>query len=130
MVFRRFCWRAEKRARRKTAAPINRPSGKMVASPPRSSHMNQFINPNWHVILIHYPLGLLTIGVLIELLAIFWRRSTVRNAGKWMILIGTLACIPTVTTGLYAFNDAARRANPGAGQMASWHEVTAGHPWR
>jgi len=90
---------------------------------------HQFVTPNWHVILIHYPLGLITIGVLIELLAFLWLRSTVRNAGKWMILLGTLACIPAVTTGLFAFADVAHKANPNAMEMGGWGDVTAGHPW-
>ena len=29
----------------------------------------ELIAPNWHVILIHYPLGLLGLGLLIELLS-------------------------------------------------------------
>ena len=39
---------------------------------------HEFIRPNWHVILIHYPLGLLVVGILIELFAFLWRRSGFR----------------------------------------------------
>jgi len=66
---------------------------------------NEFINPNWHVVIMHYPLGLLTIGVLIELFSFLWPRSTVRTAGRWAILIGALLTVPAVTLGLYAFRD-------------------------
>jgi hypothetical protein len=38
---------------------------------------DEFIHPNWHVILIHLPLGLLGVGVVIELLSFLWRRSGV-----------------------------------------------------
>lgn len=49
----------------------------------------QFISPNWHVILIHYPLGLLAVGILIEFFSFLgWRRSGFRTAGRWMILLG------------------------------------------
>ena len=47
-----------------------------------------FIHPNFHVILIHYPLGLLTLGVLIETLCAVWRHPSLRSAGRWMLLLG------------------------------------------
>ncbi len=68
--------------------------------------MPQLINPNLHVILIHYPIALLFIGTAIELFAFLWRRSSFRAAGRWMILIGALAAMPAVTTGMYAANQA------------------------
>jgi len=68
--------------------------------------MNEFIAPNWHVILVHYPMALLSMGLLIELFSLIWRKNHARQAGRWMILLGTLACIPTLTTGIYAFRDA------------------------
>ncbi len=67
---------------------------------------HEFINPNWHIILIHYPLGLLSIGVLIELFSFLWRRHAFRQAGRWMILLGALLMIPTAFSGAYAFRDA------------------------
>jgi len=67
----------------------------------------QFIHPNWHVMFIHYPIAMLITGTLIELLAIFWLRSGFRAAGRWMILIGALAAVPTALTGWYALNDVA-----------------------
>lgn len=63
---------------------------------------DQFIHPNWHVILIHYPIGLLTMGLIIELLAFLWPKGGFRAAGRWMILLGTLLLIPTATAGIYA----------------------------
>ena len=67
--------------------------------------MDKFLIPNFHVILIHFPLALLGAGVAIELFSFMWRRSSFRQAGQWMIVIGTLAAIPAVTSGLYAFRN-------------------------
>lgn len=67
--------------------------------------MDKFIIPNFHVILIHFPIALLGIGVFIELFSFLWKESSLRQAGQWMILLGTLAAIPAVTSGLYAFRD-------------------------
>jgi uncharacterized membrane protein len=94
----------------------------------------EFINPNFHVILIHYPLGLLVVGTIIELFAFLWRRSAFRAAGRWMILIGALSLVPTATSGLYAMADVNRVAesSPGAGDGtpddATWSEVRAQSP--
>ena len=33
----------------------------------------EFINPNWHVILIHYPLGVFMLGMLLEVLLLVFR---------------------------------------------------------
>jgi len=86
----------------------------------------KFINPNLHVILIHYPLGLLVVGTLIELFApLFWRRSTFRAAGRWMILLGALSLAPTATSGLFAMADTNRPADqPGL----TWAEARAQSP--
>lgn len=65
----------------------------------------ELINPNWHVALIHYPLGLLMIGVIVELFALVWPAHKVRAGARWMILIGTLSVIPTAMAGLYALRD-------------------------
>ena len=51
---------------------------------------NVFINPNFHVILVHLPLGVFLLGVLIELLSFMYRRSTLSVAGRWMVLLGAL----------------------------------------
>jgi uncharacterized membrane protein len=73
--------------------------------------VDKFIIPNFHVILIHFPLALLVAGVAIELFSFLWRRSSFRAAGNWMIVIGTLAAIPAVTSGLYAFRDVMGHGN-------------------
>src|SRR5689334_6283436 len=66
----------------------------------------QLVNPNLHVMMIHFPIGLLFVGTIIEILAFMWRRSGFRAAGRWMILIGALAAIPAATTGMFAARQA------------------------
>lgn len=67
--------------------------------------MPDFIRPNYHVVLVHFPLALLTLGILIELFSFMWRRSMFRVVGRWMILIGALTAIPTALSGIYAMWD-------------------------
>jgi uncharacterized membrane protein len=67
--------------------------------------VDKFILPNFHAIIIHFPIAMLGIGVAIELFSFIWRRSSFRQAGQWMILIGTLAIVPAVTTGLSALQN-------------------------
>jgi uncharacterized membrane protein len=80
--------------------------------------MREFIIPNWHVILIHYPLALLTVGTLIEIFSFLWRRSGFRAAGRWMILIGALSAIPAATSGIYA-----ARQVLSSEMMLKWSEI-------
>lgn len=85
----------------------------------------EFIAPNWHVVLIHYPVALLTLGVLIELFSFFWRRSGFRAAGRWMLLLGTVLAVPAVLSGLYALNDVAQMGIPEADRPMTWHAKAA-----
>jgi len=81
----------------------------------------RFINPNYHVILIHFPLALLGLGLLIELLSPLWRDSSIRTAAAWMVLLGALAAAPAATSGIFAKYDALQqRAGPDA---SSWSDV-------
>lgn len=84
------------------------------------------IHPNWHVLLIHYPLALLVIGVLIELFSFMWRRHGFRAAGRWMILLGALSAVPAAFSGIYALNDVATMNNPAA--ESPWHVKVASTP--
>lgn len=90
--------------------------------------MDEFLSPNWHPILNHFPLGLLSIGVLLELLSLFIRRGGMRTAARWMILCGTLLAIPTVTAGLYAFRETLLPATARITLMP-WHALAEASPW-
>lgn len=87
----------------------------------------EFINPNWHVILIHYPLGVFVLGMVIELFSFLYRRSTLRVAGRWMILLGALAGIPASLSGIYALGNVVRMNLPATATNPDrpWNEVTA-----
>src|SRR5678815_5910799 len=87
----------------------------------------EFINPNWHVILIHYPIGLLTIGLVVEIISCFKPKGGFRAAGRWMIAIGAVLAVPTLTSGLYAFRDTV--SNDPIMLEQNWHEVAADSPW-
>lgn len=81
--------------------------------------MLHFINPNYHVIMIHAPLGLLSVGILVELFSFLWRGSTFRTAGRWMLLLGALATAPTATSGLYALANTVTHGD----ESPSWLEA-------
>ena len=89
----------------------------------------EFINPNWHVLLIHYPLGVFVLGMVVELFSLLYRGTSLRAAGRWMILIGALSAVPTALTGIYAFANVARMelpiVMPDAWRTASTREVPA-----
>jgi uncharacterized membrane protein len=85
----------------------------------------ELIIPNLHVVLIHYPLALVSIGTLIELFSFLWRRSTFRLAGRWMILIGALSLAPTALSGLHAMADL-NRSDDSPGQ--TWADARAASP--
>jgi uncharacterized membrane protein len=82
--------------------------------------VTRIVIPNYHVILIHFPLGLLGIGLLIELLSFLWKKSSFHLAGRWMILLGTLALAPLVTSGIFALYDVATH---GADDGDTWAQV-------
>jgi uncharacterized membrane protein len=81
--------------------------------------VDKFIIPNFHVILIHFPIAMLGVGVAIEVFSFLWRRSSFREAGQWMILIGALSAVPALTSGLYALQDVMGHGN-GADSMVEF----------
>lgn len=89
--------------------------------------MNEFINPNWHVLFLPFPLALLILGVLIELFSFLWPGSSARVGARWMILLGALLTLPTITTGLYAYLDVVKGAS--AKPEAAWPELAAASRW-
>lgn len=84
--------------------------------------MDQLIQPNWHIALIHLPLGLLVVGSLIELFSVFWRRSVLRISGQYMILIGALLGVPAALSGIHALYDV---ASAGVEPGLYWYETVA-----
>ncbi len=83
----------------------------------------ELIIPNLHVVLVHYPIGVFFLGLLIELGSFMWRRSSVRAAGRWMILLGSLSMIPSALSGAYALRDVAMMGNKGPSEP--WSDVVS-----
>ena len=80
--------------------------------------MTRIIVPNLHVILIHFPLGLLGLGVLIEVFSFLWRRTGLHQAARWMILLGALGLLPAGTSGIYAMLDVMNQGRDGTDAWA------------
>jgi hypothetical protein len=87
----------------------------------------EFISPNWHVVLIHIPLGLLPLGLILALVSRRWGGDELRAAANWMILLGGFLAVPAVATGLYAFRDVVW---PQARiDLVSWYLVVEQSSW-
>jgi hypothetical protein len=97
---------------------------------------NPLINPNWHVILIHYPLGIFVLGLLLEVILLLFRHhGSVRRAVRWMVVIGALSALPAAYSGLYALADVVGRSSPASAAGARWEQVVrtsslTGEQWR
>jgi uncharacterized membrane protein len=90
--------------------------------------VSPLISPNWHPLLIHYPIALLVTGVLIEILSSVRPAGGFRAAGRWMMLLGTLLAIPTVTAGIYAFRSVVQ---PGAMDIDNhWQQAIRQSLWQ
>lgn len=85
--------------------------------------MEELVNPNWHVILIHIPLGLLFTGAALAVVARLLGRPDALAAAAWMLAIGGLATLPTAAAGVYALRDVALSGRPQAG--LGWDAVVA-----
>ena len=64
--------------------------------------------PNWHPILVHFTVALMTVAALCFLFAHLFQGSQSRDqlltVAKWNFWIGSLSAIATVLAGWYAFN--------------------------
>ena len=83
----------------------------------------ELIEPNWHVVLVHFPIALLAIGVMMEVVCGLLGAAGARNAGRWMVLIGAVLSLPVAVSGLYAMQDLAR-----GGEFVNWHAANALSP--
>jgi uncharacterized membrane protein len=86
------------------------------------------VHPNLHVALVHFPLGLLITGLLIEVFSFLgWRRSAFRAAGRWMILLGAMTAIPAALSGAYALHQVTVHGLEDSDSL-TWHEVATQSP--
>ncbi len=75
---------------------------------------------------LHLPLGLLGVGVVLEWLSHIWSKGGIRTGGRWMMLMGALLAVPSVTLGLYAYRDVVA---PAGSVGLKWRQVVAMSPW-
>ena len=65
------------------------------------------IIPNWHPILVHFTVSLLVIGGALQLILWLVPNKTDRTlliaVQKWLVIVGAVAVIATVATGLQAY---------------------------
>jgi uncharacterized membrane protein len=62
------------------------------------------VTPDWapslHPVVVHFPIALLTVAVVIDLLSVFRPRSvSLRDAATWMYLAGTACALAAYVTG-------------------------------
>jgi len=56
-----------------------------------------------HVVLIHFPIALFMIGVLFDLLALWWRRDEFAPVAYYNFFGAAVFTVPTILTGLIAW---------------------------
>jgi uncharacterized membrane protein len=57
---------------------------------------------NIHPLFVHFPIALLSIGLLCDILGSTLKKDSLHNSGWWCQVFGTVAIIVTITTGLLA----------------------------
>lgn len=60
--------------------------------------------PFLHAMVIHFPIALLITGFLSEIIAQFSKRKFYKDASFYLLILGTIAAIVAVASGLYASN--------------------------
>lgn len=86
---------------------------------------NEFITPNWHPLFVHFPIALVIVGVVIEIIS--FRRSGFRVAGRWMMLLGSLLAIPTALLGIYALYQGVSAGVTGSD--LHWRQIVEQSTW-
>ncbi|BAY65660.1 hypothetical protein NIES22_57670 [Calothrix brevissima NIES-22] len=57
---------------------------------------------NVHPMFVHFPLALLSVGLLFDILGYLLKKSSLSSAGWWCFSLGVLSAIVTVFTGMQA----------------------------
>jgi len=76
---------------------------------------------NIHPYFVHFPIAILSAGLLWDILGIFLNKESFRNAGWWAQVFGVIAIIITVITGLIAANTVAH--TDAAHEIMETHET-------
>lgn len=56
--------------------------------------------PNLHPLIVHFPIALFLVGFALDALGWGWKRETLKRVGLVLVLLGALAAVPAVVTGL------------------------------
>ena len=76
-----------------------------------------------HPMLVHFPIALLSTGLVFDLVAALSRRTELQNIGWWMMMSGTVTLILGIASGLGAEADVV--INPGAQAVLDNHKQFA-----
>jgi uncharacterized membrane protein len=76
---------------------------------------------NIHPYFVHFPIAILSVGLLWDLLGILLKKESFKNAGWWAQVFGVIAIVITVTTGLIAANTVPH--NEGSHEIMETHET-------
>jgi len=57
---------------------------------------------NIHPMFVHFPLALLSVGLLFDVLGYFLKKQSLSHAGWWCFALGVISAIVTVFTGIQA----------------------------
>ncbi len=58
--------------------------------------------PNLHPLFVHFPVALLLLALVLEVIALLWRKSELSRAAWWNQIAGTIGLAFAVASGLYA----------------------------
>ena len=56
-----------------------------------------------HVALVHFPIALIVVGVLFDLLALRKQNASLLRAAYYTVIVAAISAVPTVATGLLAW---------------------------
>lgn len=86
------------------------------------------IIPNWHPLLVHFTIGLLTISTFLYLAGYALRKENLLIAARWNLWLGAVITIGTVLAGLYAYNTVAHdgESHQAMTDHRNWALPTAG----
>ena len=72
--------------------------------------MNMEMIPNWHPLLVHFTIALLSISVVLYLAGYILKKPQLLLVGRWNLWIGALFTIVTILAGLDAYNSVSHDA--------------------
>ena len=90
--------------------------------------MNIEIIPNYHPILVHFTIGLLSISALLYFLGSILKKENLLIVARWNLWVGTVITVGTVIAGFDAYNSVAHDAASHAAMTdhKNWALPTAG----